>query len=82
MSGVRHQIKADGWNRCALDDEPWPCSVARDPAYRRAQDEHCAPWTYSLTASGPNGELFLVTCDGCHRNIGHATKIGGPLVLP
>lgn len=40
------------------------------------------PRTYSLTASGPHGELFLVTDDESGINIGHATKIGGPLTAP
>ena len=40
------------------------------------------PRTYSLTASGPNGELFLVTDDESGINIGHAAKIGGPLTAP
>ena len=40
------------------------------------------PRTYSLTASGPNGELFLVTDDESGINIGHAKLIGGPLTAP
>ena len=40
------------------------------------------PRTYSLTASGPNGELFLVTDDESGINIGYAQQIGGPLTAP
>jgi hypothetical protein len=65
---------------CVLDAvraAGWLARIPEAEAALPAADTH--PRTYSLTASGPNGELFLVTDDESGINIGHAKQIGGPL---
>jgi hypothetical protein len=68
---------------CVLDAvraAGWLARIPEAEAALPAADTH--PRTYSLTASGPSGELFLVTDDESGINIGHAKQIGGPLTAP